>query len=126
LITERQLEYIKILSSYEHTAKEDQADISAYLKTHKKQELEQLSKSEASELIQILLKRPTEYYFVCGKTVMLDKKEVNGFNVLGELEACLHACPLGLNVNDCSDLEKWLNKKIEREESEHSKQSQDS
>jgi len=42
------------------------------------------------------------------------------------LEACLHACPLGLNVNDCSDLEKWLNKKIEREESEHSKQSQDS
>ena len=92
-ITERQLEYIKILSSYEYSKEDDEADIATYLKEHNKQKVTQLSKSEASDLIQLLLRRPTEYTFVCGRKAFLHKKEVNCFNVLGYLEGCLHACP---------------------------------
>ena len=65
-ITNKQEEYIKILSSYEATKKEDEGDIAAYLKEHNKK-ISQLQKKEASELIQILLQRPTEYVFLCGK-----------------------------------------------------------
>jgi len=105
-ITERQAEYIKILSSYDYTEKEDEAEIANYLEQYSKQNVSQLSKREASELIQILLKRPTEYVFVCGRKAILDKREVNAFNALGYLEACLHACPnkkIQGDVNNCLD-----------------------
>lgn len=103
-ITEKQADYIKILSSYEYSKKEDEADIVDFLKGHNKEKIVELSKREASELIGILLRRPTEYVFVCGKKAILPKKDVNGFNVLGCLEACLHACPdekIGGDVNNC-------------------------
>jgi hypothetical protein len=103
-ITNKQEEYIKILSSYEATKKEDEGDIAAYLKEHNKKEISQLSKKEASELIQILLQRPTEYVFLCGKKATLHKREVNCYHVLGDVEACMHTCPnstVGGDVNNC-------------------------
>ena len=69
------MEYINILSSYDYSKKEDEADIANYLEQHGKQTIPQLSKREASELIQILLKRPTEYIFLCGKKAILNKQE---------------------------------------------------
>jgi len=112
-ITERQREYIEILSDYEYTRKEDEADIINYLKEHKKQNISQLTKEEASELIQILLKRPTEYTFVCGKKIILPKQEVNRYHVLGDVEGCMHSCPdktIGGNVNDCPYFLEWYSK----------------
>ena len=109
-ITERQRDYIKILSNYEYSKKEDEADIANYLKDHNKKDVSQLSKREASELIQILLKRPTEYTFVCGKKAILPKQEVNSYNVLGELEGCLHSCPdekIDGDVNSCPHFLEW-------------------
>ena len=105
-ITENQKEYIKILSSYEYSKKDDEVDIAKYLKAKNKKEVSELSKAEASKLITIVLKRPTEYVFNCGRKAILNKREVNCFHVLGDLEGCLHACPnpqVAGNVNGCPD-----------------------
>jgi hypothetical protein len=40
--------------------------------------------------------------FPCGKKATLPKEEIDSFNVLGEFEGCLHACPDGIDVNDCT------------------------
>ena len=101
-MTRRQENYIKILSSYPYTKEEDEKDIEHYLKEHGKKRVSQLSKEEASELIKTLLQRPTEYTFACGKKAILHKQEVNRYHDLGDIEGCLHACPNGINVNDCS------------------------
>jgi len=117
LITERQVEYIKILSSYDYSKKEDEADIVNYLKQNDKQTLLQLSKKEGSELIQILLRRPSEYIFPCGKTAILHKKEINCYNVLGFMEACMHACPderIKGDINNCSDFEKFYETELDK------------
>jgi hypothetical protein len=117
LITERQAEYIKILSSYNYSKKEDEADIINYLKQHDKQNLLQLSKKESSELIQILLKRPSEYTFPCGKKAILNKREINCYNVLGFMEACLHACPderIKGDIHGCSDFEKFYEAELDK------------
>jgi len=66
-----------------------------------KRTVSQLSKAEASELIKILLQRPTEYVFPCGKKGTFHKQEVNKYVVLGGSEGCLHACPDGIDVNGC-------------------------
>ena len=103
-ITTRQKEYIEILSSYDNTKKEDEADIKNYLKKVGKTSISQLSKEEANELIKILLKRPTEYTFHCGKKAILHKQEVNCYTVMGDLEGCMHACPdekINGDVNNC-------------------------
>ena len=103
-ITEKQENYIKNLSSYEYSKKEDKKDIENYLKEHGKKSISQLSKKEASELIKILLQRPTEYTFACGKKAILHKQEVNCYHVLGDLEGCMHACPdkaVNGDVNNC-------------------------
>jgi hypothetical protein len=103
-LTERQAEYITILSSYEYSKKEDEADIVNFLKDRNKKDISQLTKWEASELIEILLKRPTQYVFVCGLKAILDKKDVNCNNVLGDIEGCMHACPdeeIRGDINNC-------------------------
>lgn len=118
LITERQLEYIHILSSCDYSKKEDEADIANYLKQHGKQTLSELSKREASELIQLLLKRPAQYVFPCGETAILDKQEINGYNVLGFMEGCMHACPnkkIQGNIHGCPDFLKFYESEIEQE-----------
>jgi hypothetical protein len=56
-ITKRQADYIKILSSYDYSKKEDEEDIANCLKEDNKQTVSQLSKWEASELMEILLRR---------------------------------------------------------------------
>ena len=100
-ITEKQENYIKILSSYEYSQKEDAKDIEDYLKEHGRKSISQLSKKEATELIKILLQRPTEYTFACGKKAILHKQEVNCFHVMGDLEGCMHACPDGYSIYGC-------------------------
>jgi len=105
-ITTKQAEYIEILSSYPATKEADEANIKQYLEKAKKTTISELSKEQASELIGILLQRPTEYTFPCGEKAVLHKREVNSFNVLGELEGCLHACPKNTNVNSC---DYWIN-----------------
>ena len=65
-ITEKQKDYIRILSGYADTKEADERDIENYLKEHGKKTVSQLSKKEASDLIKILLQRPAEYTFPCG------------------------------------------------------------
>jgi hypothetical protein len=117
-ITDRQKEYIAILSDYESTKAQDEEDIQNFLKKANKTEVAQLSKTEASQLIQILLKRPAEYVFPCGKKATLSKQEINGFNVLGKLEGCLHACPDGPDGTDVNDCTYWQNYEAEKAEEE--------
>jgi hypothetical protein len=106
-ITDNQLNYIKILSSYDFSLEDDQKDIESFLSNKSKTALNQLSKSEASELIQLLLERPTGYLLSCDTVIVLDKREVNSFHVLGDVEACLHYCPYGRYIGDCEDYMKY-------------------
>jgi hypothetical protein len=108
-ISERQKKYIKNLSSYEYSKREDEKDIADYLKEHGKKSVSQLSKKEASELIKILLERPTEYTFACGKKAILHKQEVNRYHLMGDSEACMHACPDDIDIHDCSYWKKHMN-----------------
>ena len=103
-ITKRQDDYIKILSDYDSTREADAKDIEVFLSGVSKQNISNLSKKEASDLIQLLLKRPVIYTLVCEKVVELEKQEVNSFHFLGEIEACLHHCPdpvFSGDVNGC-------------------------
>jgi hypothetical protein len=53
--TQRQIDYIKILSSYPDTKYKDEEDIRFFLSEQKKGKIEELTKTEASELIETLL-----------------------------------------------------------------------
>lgn len=108
-ITESQENYIKILSGYADTKEKDEMDIENYLKEHDKKYISQLSVREASDLIKILLQRPAEYTFACGKKAILHKQEVNRYHTMGYLEGCLHACPDDIDVHDCLYLKKQMN-----------------
>ena len=77
-------------------------DIREYLKKVGKKDISELTKREASELIQILLRTPVEYVFPCGKRKFLHKQEVNRINIFsGSFEACIHHCPEELDVDSC-------------------------
>jgi len=109
-ITEKQYDYIKILSNYEATREEDQKDIESYLHNASKKDLSELSKQEASKLIQKLLERSVEHEFICGRKTLLHKREVNSFIFLGEMEACMHHCPdstINGDINICEDYMKF-------------------
>lgn len=107
IATQRQIDYIKILSNYPDTKDNDEEDIRLFLSHHGKGSIEELTKTEASELIEILLERPVKYVFLCGKEKFLDKKDCNRYNMLGKLEACLHECET--DVNACP---KWFEEEI--------------
>ena len=100
-ITQKQLDYIKILSSYPDTKLLDLQDIKLFLDRNSKPSLAHLTKREAHNLIEILLNRPCLYTFICGKTKTITKQERNCYSVLGDMEGCLHDCPDGVDVNDC-------------------------
>jgi hypothetical protein len=108
MATLRQIEYIRLLSGYPDTKNKDADDIRCFLLQHNKERIEELSKNEASELIEILLERPVKYVFLCGKEQFTDKKDYNRYDMLGELEACLHEC-----VTDVNDYPKWRDDIIE-------------
>jgi len=101
MITERQKEYIKILSSFPSTREEDQRDIEEYLAKVGKKKISDLTVREASELIQILLRRSVEYTLPCGQKAVVSKQEANCYDALGKLEACLHSCQKNIDVNEC-------------------------
>jgi len=109
-ITDRQLEYINILSSYESSKGIDSRIIASFLEKCGKEEIKELSKKEASDLIQELLKIPVEYEFPCGIKKLINKQDYNTYSVLGPLEACLHDCPKNLDVYDC---DVWIKKEEE-------------
>ena len=110
-ITEKQRDYIEILSSYESTKVEDETDIENFLDNLGKSDITDLSIREASDLIQLLLKRPTEYTFFCGLKAELDKSDVNKYNLFGEIDACLHECPDGKIAGDVNSCPTWMNRK---------------
>src|SRR4030042_276114 len=91
--SEAQVEYIKILSNYDSTKNEDAQDIHNFLEQLKRTTIESLSKGEAHKLIGILLARPVQYRFPCGRELQMTKQECNRCTVMGgDLEACLHWC----------------------------------
>jgi len=112
-ITEKQLEYINILSSYVHSKYEDAKTIVEFLNERGKKSLEELTKEEALILIEKLLEIPTEYVFPCGKRKILSKRDVNCYNLLGELEACLHECG---EVDECPY---WAKRSEDEDEYKH-------
>lgn len=108
MITEEQKDYIKRLSSYPDTKEQDEVDIENFLKECGKKTFSELSKEQGSELIKILLRRPAEYTFACGKKAILHKREANCYHVLGDLEGCMHACP-DEAVSDVNNCPYWKN-----------------
>lgn len=97
--TEKQIEYVRILSSYPDTKDKDAEAIRLFLAQHKKDKVEDLTKKEASALIEILLKLPIKYVFPCGTGKQVNKSDYNRYNLFGELEACLHECEV--DVHSC-------------------------
>ena len=110
-ITEKQKGYIKRLSSYPDTKEQDEVDIQNFLKECGKKTVSELSKEQGSDLIKILLQRPAEYTFACGKKAILHKQEVNRYLEFGDLEGCMHACPdeAVSDVNSCPYLKNHMN-----------------
>ena len=106
-ITDKQLNYINILSSYDYSRKDDQKIINNFLSSKSKNNLKQLNSLEASSLIQKLLEIPTGHLLPCDTVIVLDKREVNSFHVISEIEACLHYCPYGKDVGDCDAYHKY-------------------
>jgi hypothetical protein len=100
IITKNQLDYIKVLSSYDSTKDFDNNLINNYCSS-KKKTLKTLNTEEACELIDDLLQVQVVYMFKCGIKKLLSKHEVNRGRVLGDIELCLHSCPISTNVCDC-------------------------
>lgn len=110
-VTSRQLEYIGLLSSYFDSQDIDKKVIQRFLDFYRVERLADLTKHQASSLIDELQKnREVEYTFKCGKKRLIRKQEHNCFTKMGDLEACLHACPDDLNVHQCKY---WAIKEIE-------------
>lgn len=105
--TLRQIEYIRLLSSYPDTKDKDADDVRCFLLQRSKERIEELSKIEANELIDTLLERPVKYVFLCEKEHFITKKDYNRYDMLGKLEACIHECQT--DVNDCP---KWNEEEI--------------
>jgi len=120
-ITERQQDYIKILSDYDSTRDADAKDIAIFLSGVSKTDISNLSKKEASGLIKLLLKRPVHYTMICEKVVELEKQEVNSFHFLGEMEACMNHCPDPVicgNVSGCKPFLEYQKMEFEEEDPE--------
>lgn len=100
-ITIPQADFIKDLSSYHETEKEDNADIQSFLSSLNKRRIEELDIIEASKLIQILLKRPIKYIFPCGKEEFVSKKDYQ--NDDNEGQSCINLCFLYCRIgpNNC-------------------------
>ncbi|MEM4177102.1 MAG: hypothetical protein QXS29_06030 [Nitrososphaeria archaeon] len=99
-ITKNQLEYIKILSSYESSKDKDAKIIEEFLNDIGRERLEDLSRHEAHLLITKLLEIPVEYQFPCGKKKLIRKDDYNRYSILCYLEACLHECEI--DVHECN------------------------
>ena len=99
-ITEKQRNYIKGLIQDQ----KDEELVSEFLGRLGKP-LDALTRREASELIGKLLERPVKWVFKCGLVAEIPREDANRFRALGELEACLHACPKHIDVHEC---EFWL------------------
>ena len=97
--SQKQIDYIRILTSYPDTKDKDAEDVRNFLTQHKKERIEQLDKREASALINMLLRRSVKYTFPCGKEKTLSKSDYNSYNLFGELEACSHECET--DVSNC-------------------------
>jgi len=120
-ITESQYDYIKILSDYDSTREADAKDIEEFLSGVSKTDISNLSKKEASDLIQLLLKRTVHYTMICEKVVELEKKEVNSFHFLGEMDACMHHCPdpvIRGDINGCKEFLDYQKMDFEEEDPE--------
>ena len=100
-LTEKQREYIEYILTNRFTDEKDQKSLRRHLKNTGKQDFTQLSKQEASALIEDLLHRDVEYELVCGKRVTMERTEGHRLDLFGELDACGRHCPLGLYVGDC-------------------------
>jgi len=101
MITRKQLEYIHDLSTGDDANEWDVASVKRHLAELGKESLEQLSKKEASQLTEKLLARVSRYEHVCGRISEIPRSGTRRYYVFGELEACLHSCPIGLDPNSC-------------------------
>jgi len=92
------------------------------LKKVGKKSLKELTKWEASNLISLLLKRPTEYVFPCGEKISMDKRDVNKVGTMGGvLEACINYCPvkeIGGDIYNCPDFNEWYEKTMDEHDKE--------
>ena len=100
-LTEKQREYIEYILTNRFTDEKDQESLRRHLQSTGKQAFTQLSKLEASALIEDLLHRNVEYELVCGKRVTMERTEGHRLDLFGESEACGHHCPDELYVGDC-------------------------
>ncbi len=103
--TEKQIEYIKILSSYESSKEQDNKIINDFCSNLQKKDIAELTVKEAHNLIDTLLEIPVEYTFKCNRKSILSKEEINRGLIMGECDLCIHSCPFDKDINDC---EFWI------------------
>jgi len=61
------------------------------------------------------------YKFPCGRSAVIDKFDLEKFQAFGIIEACLHACPIKLDIHSCEDFGKAMDKHHLELEKEHQK-----
>ena len=94
-ITERQVEYIRILSSYESSHDADLKDIEDFLTHVGKRDILELSKQEGHNLIEILLRRGVVHKLECGIEVYYaSKKDYNHQRLLHNPRECILDCDM--------------------------------
>lgn len=81
----------------------DQQALALHLKEAGKYEVSEFTISEASDLIKELLDRDVEYEFVCGRMKTIPRKEGYKYDQFGELEACMHQCPVDKSPSTCEE-----------------------
>ncbi|MFQ5833949.1 MAG: hypothetical protein ACE5H4_14680 [Candidatus Thorarchaeota archaeon] len=110
--TEKQIRYIGFLVNGEYSVPTDAKIVEGYLTQLGGESIADLTKEEASNLIDRLQARPTEYSFVCGRKGMVARWEVGKFITTGDLEACSHACPLEIDPNGCDEFQDYYRQEM--------------
>ena len=101
-ITKAQKEYIHILSSYPDTKDEDKKDIENFLKRVGKNSIDELTKGEAHDLINILLKRLVKYKASMWRRGLSSQTRPQQVLLFWVFEGCLHECPRRIYIGNCS------------------------
>ncbi|MHA1882671.1 MAG: hypothetical protein ACTSUO_06460 [Candidatus Thorarchaeota archaeon] len=99
--------YIKDLVYGKESEVWDRNTFSSFLDEVKKQDISDLTKKEASILIEKLLMKKVDFEMICGRIIQVAKGEVGRLSLFGDLEACIHECPIKVDIHDCKDFQEY-------------------
>lgn len=109
-LSKKQFSKIRAYSDHPRTEERDSKDINRFLEDVDKESIRDLSRKEASLLIDILKKRPGEFLYPCGVVKRFPKEKMGDY-AYGDGEECFNSCVGSRFVGHCPD---YANKKIEK------------